>query len=923
EEVLETLSENVSIGAVNGPMATVVSGDAAEVEAVAELWRGRGRRVRSLRVSHAFHSHHMDPILDELGGVAATLTHSTARVPWAQAAVGEVGPSYWTEQARQPVRFADAVNGLADRGITGYLEIGPDGTLSAIGSAAVPAETGATFIPLLRSKSPAPVTVATALARAHVLGIDVDWTAVVGTADKIDLPTYAFQHQSFWPQVVQGYVYGGGTPAAGAEAEFWSAVEGGDVSQLADTLAIDGDRLTELLPALASWRRREREDSAVADWRYRVTWAPIPEPTASVLEGSWLVIAPTGLPADRFAQALAARGADIHVFEFTSADLDRAALTARLAETVAGFEEGRLTGVISLLAHFMDPLPGFPSVPFGTGATLVLAQALGDADITAPLWTLTRGAVATGRGETVTDPLQGQIWGLGRVIGLEHPERWGGLIDLPQERNDQVAARLCAVLATPTADTGEDQIAIRTSGIYGRRLTHAPAARSGGEWNPRGSVLITGGTGAIGGHVGRWLAGRGAERVVLCSRSGPAAGRAAALAADLAATGTAVDIVACDTADRESVQGLLARIAATGPALTAVMHTAGVGQATYLADTTLAEQAAVCGAKAAGAALLDELTRDADLDAFVVFSSIAAIWGSAMQPSYAAGNAYLDAMMENRRAQGLPALSVAWGPWGGGGMTAVEDAERMVKRGLKLLDPRLAMQALAQAVDGGEELLTVVDVDWAAFAPLFTLRRPSPLIEGLPEVAAALAAAREQSAGEGAGGELAEQLAGLSAADQDRVLIDLVRAEAARALGYPSADAVEPDRAFSDLGFDSLTGVELRNRLTAATGKPISATVVFDYPTPVALAGHLRQAIAPAEPEQLPLLAELDRLESVLSTAAVAEGDSGKVTARLEAVMAKWKEIRGLTEGTAVMDKLESSSDDEIFDFLGKEFGIR
>ncbi|WP_344663242.1 type I polyketide synthase, partial [Catenulispora subtropica] len=942
EEVLETLTEHVGIGAVNGPTATVVSGDAAEVEAVAEIWRGRERRVRPLRVSHAFHSHHMDPILEELGGVAGTLIHSEARVTWARAAVGEVGASYWTEQARQPVRFADAVNALAERGVTVFVEIGPDGTLSAIGSAAVPGDAGATFIPLLRSKSPAPVTVATALARAHVLGIDVDWPAVLGTADKIDLPTYAFQHQSFWPQVAQVY---GGKPAeaTGAEAEFWSAVEGGDVTQLADTLAVDGDRLADLLPALASWRRREREDSAVADWRYRVTWAPIPEPSAAVVEGTWLVIAPAGASDSELtagvAQALAHRGAGVRTLAFGAADLDRAALTARLTETAAGLVDtsdtsagaagaadsaaGPLTGVISLLALDETPLPDLVGVPFGVGATLVLAQALGDAGIAAPLWAVTRGAVTTGRGESVTHPVQGQIWGLGRVIGLEHPERWGGLVDLPQEWDDQIAAKLCAVLATPTADTGEDQIAVRAAGLHGRRLAHAPQARTGREWTPRGSVLITGGTGAIGGHAGRWVAERGAEKVVLCSRSGPSAGTVAALAADLAAAGAAVDVVACDTGSRDAVQGLLTRIAATGPALSAVLHTAGVGQATYITDTTLAEQAAVCGAKTAGAAWLDELTRDAGLDAFIVFSSIAAVWGSAMQPGYAAGNAYLDAMMENRRAQGLPALSVSWGPWGGGGMTAVEDAERMVKRGLKLLDPRLAMQALAQAVDAGEDLLTVVDVDWATFAPLFTLRRPSPLIEALPEVAAALAAAGDDSAGEGAGGELAAQLAGLSAADQDRVLIDLVRAEAARALGYPSADAVEPDRAFSDLGFDSLTGVELRNRLTAATGRPISATVVFDYPTPIALAGHLRQAIAPAEPEQLPLLAELDRIESLLSTAAVAEGDSGKVTARLEAVMTKWKEIRGLTEGTAVMDKLESSSDDEIFDFLGKEFGIR
>ena len=212
---------------------------------------------------------------------------------------------------------------------------------------------------------------------------------------------------------------------------------------------------------------------------------------------------------------------------------------------------------MSLLALAEAPLPGHPGVPAGLAGTQALVQALGDADIAAPLWVLTCGAVAAGPGEVLASPVQAMAWGLGRVAALEHPGRWGGLVDLPPAPDDRAAARLRGVLA----GCGEDQAAIRGTGIWARRLARAPQPRHGQPWAPGGTVLVTGGTGAIGGHVARWAAGRGAPRVVLASRSGPAAPGAAALAAALAAAGTAAAVTACDTADRAQTAALVARIA--------------------------------------------------------------------------------------------------------------------------------------------------------------------------------------------------------------------------------------------------------------------------------------------------------------------------------------------------------------------------
>ncbi|WP_461088067.1 type I polyketide synthase, partial [Streptomyces deserti] len=473
-------------------------------------------------------------------------------------------------------------------------------------------------------------------------------------------------------------------------------------------------------------------------------------------------------------------------------------------------------------------------------------QALGDAGIGARLWAVSSGAVSTGRSDGLRSPLQAQVWGLGRVAALEYPDRWGGFIDLPEAADGRAASRFAGILA---GAGDEDQLAVRGSGVFVRRLVHAPLEAAGTErleWSTRGTALITGGTGAIGGHVARWLARNGAEHLVLTSRRGPDAPGAAELKAELEELDVQVTIAACDVADRDAVAGLLERLAEDGHTLRSVFHTAGVSPACAVAEMTPADIAEVFGAKTAGAALLDELLDGVDLDAFVLFSSNAGVWGSGAQGAYAAANAYLDAVAEARCARGLVATSVAWGAWAGSGMAAAADAEEHLRRrGVRPMAPELAVLALAQAVAHDETFLAVADVDWERFIPAFTSQRPSALLGELPEVARALAAQGpsdgETASGPGEGSPWAERLAGLSTVEQERVVLDLVRGQAAAVLGYADAEAVEPSRAFRELGFDSLTAVEVRNRLAAVTGLRLPTTLVFDYPNAKVLAAHLRE----------------------------------------------------------------------------------
>ena len=630
----------------------------------------------------------------------------------------------------------------------------------------------------------------------------------------------------------------------GREARFWAAVEGGDAAGLAELVAVDGERpFAEVLPALASWRRREQEQSVTKAGGTGSRGRRCRTRTRPALTGTWLVVVPAG-PRPGRPGAGCVRGAGAAataprcaVEAAAGAGREElAALVSRAAR--AGGPGVGLAGIVSLLALDESPLAGEPSVPAGLAGTLALVQALGDAGTGAPLWTVTCGAVATGPGEALASPVQAQAWGLGRVAALECAERWGGLVDVPPVLDERTAERLAAVLA----GCGEDQAAVRGAGILGRRLARAAAPRGAGAWVPGGTVLVTGGTGAIGGHAARLLAGRGAPRVVLAGRSGPAAPGAAALAAELAAAGTAAQVTACDAADRAQVSGLLERIAGSGPPLAGVLHAAGTLDDGLLDGLDPARLASVLAAKAAGAAHLDELTRGLGLERFVLFSSAAAVFGGAGQGNYAAANAFLDALAEQRAAAGLPGLSVAWGPWAGGGVAQASEAVRQrLRRGpLAEMDPARATAALALAVDGHDTTLAVMDVDWAQFAAA-----PAPLVADLPDVARLAAAARATGAPAGgppggAAAGLAARLAGLPRAEQARQLTELIRAGAAAVLGHDSPDAIDPERAFSDLGFDSLTTLEMRQHVTAATGLRLPSTLLFDYPTPAVLAAFLR-----------------------------------------------------------------------------------
>ncbi|MEU0304619.1 type I polyketide synthase [Streptomyces sp. NPDC006175] len=641
------------------------------------------------------------------------------------------------------------------------------------------------------------------------------------------------------------------------------------------------------------------------DSLFRLSWEPGPAaPAEFAPAGPWAVLGADPAP-------LSAAGVPTE----RHADLD-----ALLAAVDAGRP---LPGTV--VARLGAPGTQDPAAGAHTAAreALVLLQGwLGDERLAGTRLVFhTSNAVAVATGESIDGLATAPVWGLVRSAQSEHPDRFV-LVDSDDSEASWHA--LPGALALP-----ETQVALREGVVLLPRLARAvpasDAATGAAAFDSEGTVLVTGGTGTLGSLLARHLVTHhGVRNLLLLSRQGEAAEGAGELLAALHDAGAEARAVACDAADRDQLARVLGTIDDARP-LTAVVHAAGVLDDGVITSLTGDRMDAVLRPKVDAAVNLHDLTRDSGLSAFVMFSSAAGTLGSSGQGNYAAANAYQDALAHHRRASGLPATTLAWGFWAqASGMTGhLSDAEvrRMSGGGVAGLSSEegLALFDLATASD--DALLLPVRLDFAALRAQAAAGALPPLMRKLVRAAAPRAADTDGTGTGGAG--LAQRLAGLSEEDRDRVVLDLVRTHAAAVLGHASADAVEPDMAFKKLGFDSLIAVDLRNRLNAATGLRLPATLVFDYPTPTELAAHLRTEVVPdTGAADAPVLAGIDRLEALLSSVGTDDDRRTRITLRLNAMLANWGDIRVAPEPAVPPQDLDSASDEEIFDFLGKEFGI-
>ncbi|MFD9740798.1 SDR family NAD(P)-dependent oxidoreductase [Umezawaea sp. NPDC059074] len=870
-QVVPLVTGTVSLAAVNAADAVVISGPVNEVEQVVDRLTAEGHRTTRLRVRHAFHSALVEPALAGLREVAESLDFHPATIPIVSTLTGAVADlgsaEYWVRQAREPVRFADAVDALTGRhGVTTMLELGPDATLAPLAGA----------VALSRRGKPEAETLVQAVTRLHTNGVPVRWAEVL-PGERVPLPTYAFQRERYWlttdsrPALVQrvtvaevaGHVVGGRALLPGT-AFLELALRAGEGARLAELvlttpLEVTADVDVRVVVVARAFRVEARPATG-GSWTTHAegSFGGVPvTPVAVPDEGDPVDLTGhhdrPGLehgPAFRGLRTVRRLGADLVAdvelptgervadaalfhpavldavvqavlvddvprvpFAWTGVTVHRRAeggLRARIARlapdrVAIDVEDDRGRPVLTVDSLLLRPLPDAVPLRRWDWTPVTLDPVPDSSDTVVVEHTPTQGDVVptvhrvlaehlallqrvlggsderlvlvTRHATTATpDLVAAALWGLWRTAATEHPGRIA-LVDT--DSADPV----------PTAVTGRDEVVFRGGVPHVPVLVPVAAGRT--SFDPSGTVLVTGGTGALGSHLARHLVVRhSVRRLVLVSRRGPEAPGVA----DLTALGASVRVVAHDLADPAQVADLLATI----PDLSGVVHAAGVLRDATVAALDPADLAAVLRPKIDAAWHLHTLV-PRDLPVFTLYSSLAGSIGTAGQAAYAAANAFLDALARHRSATGLAGRAIAWGWWDDLGMTerlTHRDRQRLADRGLRPMSVHTGLSLFDAALAGVDPAVVAADLA----TPRST---PAPVT---------------------------------SVADED-AMVDLVRAETAAALGHPGP--VAADAEFGDLGLDSLTSVELRDRLTAATGRPLTLTALLSHPTPRELARSL------------------------------------------------------------------------------------
>ncbi|MET0791815.1 MAG: type I polyketide synthase [Polyangiaceae bacterium] len=828
EQTLQRIASRasaMSVAASNGPRTSVVSGDPSAVAALLAELEKEGVFCRAVQVDVASHSPQMQPLVPELVDALAELRnltpsialYSTVRARRLES--GECNAEYWGHNLRQPVQFMKTIERMLADGIDTFIEVGPHPTLLAS-----IAEIGVANPPLtlssLRRAEPERAALLASLGGLWAAGHPLSWATIfpLGSYTRAPLPHYPWQRERHW-------------------------------SSAALPLSVDG-----------TTQHRAPLDANVQDWLYTESWQAAPIDSVAPGPNHWLLIAPEATDsADRLGAALRESGAAAEIVS----SLDDAALWLHRNSKQPGL------GIVIFVAP-ADPRPAWTAV----AAVQRLQSAGQHADPAPRLWWVTAQAQPIpGDAEPLSAPAQTSLWGAARVIAAEHPNWWGGLVDVSAHNSLTQSKTLAQHLRSGST---EDQVAIRGSARYVLRLLKAELGAASAAPPQRlrsdAAYLMTGGMGGIGLEIAKALVAEGARRIVLLGRSAlpersawsiepetSAAGRRIAAIRAIEHAGAAVHVVQADVGDKAQLAAGLKAYANQGfPAIRGVIHCAAVIENKLTRDMTEADFERALAPKLSGALALDELLPTLDL--FVLFSSMSAFWGPPGMSNYAAANAGLDALARARRARGEHALSIQWGHWTNIGLSegaiAIRNGEELERVGVGSLSVAQGTSLFAWLLAQAEPVIATLPIDWAKF-------RQARRGRDWPLFRVAAGSADDDQART----SLAERLQTASPLERRSLLESVIREALGAVLRRPGKE-FDARRSFGSAGLDSLMALEFRNRLETATERSLPATLAWNYPTIEQLVRHLDAQLtrAPA-------------LEAATDTAATSLSESTDIAA--------------------------------------------
>jgi malonyl CoA-acyl carrier protein transacylase len=819
---IESYAQFVSIAAINGPESVVISGRREAINAVCATLEASGIKTKKLKVSHAFHSALMEPMLREFESVARQVNFSSPQIKLLSNVTGTLAtdeiatPEYWCRHITNPVRFAASMECLQQQGVEVFIEIGSKPILLGMARQCLPFHQGL-WLPSLRPEQENWQQILQSLAALYVRGVNIDWSGFERDYQRLRviLPTYPFQRQRYW---------------------------------------IEKQNLVT---------QQQITATNIEDWFYQVEWElqeSKPKSQSSITArqspSTWLIFADQGELGKTLALELEKEGQNCLLVYSTEnynfinpstwsinptnpEDFQR--FFQEISSTVTSIQ-----GIIHLWS-LDTPASKQLNIPVledtqkkNCGSVLHLIQTIFNQSISSRLWIITRGVQAV---DSQIDNLaiaQSPLWGLGKVIAVEHPDYWGGMVDLAPNPELDEAVRL---LTSITQSEGEDHVAFRNEQTYVARLVkiHNSEVRSqktlGGQsfvpLNSQNSYLITGGLGGLGLKLAQWLVEQGAKYLILVGRRG-ASSKANQTIKALEQAGAKILVTQADVSQEKDLLRVLEAYKASMPPLGGIVHAAGIIDDGILQSQSWERFRKVMAPKVLGTWNLHNLTQDIPLDFFIMFSSLSSLGCSPGQGNYAAANAFMDASAHYRQAQGLPALSINWGPWAEVGMATNQDYD-FNREGLNLISPEQGLQAFTQLLQSRQAQVGVFSIEWEKFSERYPYAQRSPYFQKMLGKTATLPSQAKLEKNEPI---IFKQLLEISSEQRQKFLQSYLQSCIAQILQM-QIEQISLTDSLLDLGMDSLMVMEAINQLKSDLQLMLYPKEFYERPRIDALAKYL------------------------------------------------------------------------------------
>jgi len=825
-------AQKVSIAAINGANNIVISGEHKTVQTVVSALEAKGIESRRLNVSHAFHSPLMEPMLDAFEQIAVEVKYSSPKIRLVSNVTGKLVDAteitqakYWRRHIREAVKFSAGMQTLHEQGYQVFLEVGPHPVLIGMGRRCL-SENNGVWLPSLRKGQSDWQQLLQSLVELYIRGAEINWHGFDQdySRRRVQLPTYPFQRSPYW--------------------------------------------IRSTKPKTQDGQKTKNDQPLYADWLYEVDWLPKSHEndltvTQSNEHGSWLIFADENSGVgSTLATLLKERGQNyILVFPGETYKISRAGYWKinpaqpedfqQLLGEVLGSDKPPLRGIVHLWS--LDSVPTKETTTHSLetnqlqncASVLHVVQALSSAKIAnlPRLWLVTQG-VQSIKSETNTNSVavaQSPVLGLSRVVALEHPEIWGGLVDLDADNSEQTAL---ALLKEIWQSDGESQVAFRQGQRYVSRLVRSESQNLQTkplELQPDHTYLITDGLSSLALHLAKWMIDQGARHLVLLENSSkPVSSHASIQLQQMQEAGAKIKVFHSDISQNEQITEIFSDIAQSFPPLKGIIYVDDAIDDKVLLKQDWDSFAKFLNPRIAGAWNLHTQTQNMPLDFFVLFSSIVSVIGSPAQGNYAAANAFLDVLAHHRQLQKLPVLSVNWSPWSETDIASAlgkQGEQRWKAIGVSLTPPAQGLEILEQLLSPSSPQKIVMSVNWSRFFEQFPAGIKPPFLSAIAHEAQS-----NQQAKSGSDNQQSQILQRLEKTPPNQrltLLMSYIQREVAIVLERDPSQPLSTQMGFFDMGMDSLMALDLKNRIQVIIGQNLPATLIFEYSNIEALAQYL------------------------------------------------------------------------------------